>query len=380
MSFGLAPNQLPQADLQASNKSPVYVAVAVGFVLATGGVVLRCLARRKSQATFGWDDYTIIFALILLYGLDIASILSAAKYGLGQHLPAVISTAVSFQKVSIANITLWLATAAATKASLLLLYYRLFSPSKCFRLSVRIGAAVVFCQWFSLTCLTIFECIPIAAFWDRAIQNAKCMDLARVTLASGVLNLLTDVLILCLPIPMVWGLNTTKAQKVTLTGIFLLGVFVCAISIVRISKISELAAVNYDDVTWGLVDVYFWTTLEVSVGITSACLPTLRPLFGRSFASALRAESSKQKDSGTSFHRTAKAQFTRLFEEPMPEAAAPGVTKGGEDVWTSPDLASGNELHTMNKAPARPLHTVNSAIRREDRHHLVSSTRRASYE
>lgn len=102
------------------------------------------------------------------------------------------------------------------------------------------------------------------------------MDLARVTLASGVLNLLTDVLILCLPIPMVWGLNTTKAQKVTLTGIFLLGVFVCAISIVRISKISELAAVNYDDVTWGLVDVYFWTTLEVSVGITSACLPTLR--------------------------------------------------------------------------------------------------------
>lgn len=64
MSFGLAPNQLPQADLQASNKSPVYVAVAVGFVLATGGVVLRCLARRKSQATFGWDDYTIIFALV----------------------------------------------------------------------------------------------------------------------------------------------------------------------------------------------------------------------------------------------------------------------------------------------------------------------------
>lgn len=64
MSFGLAPNQLSQTDLQASNKSPVYVAVAVGFVLATGGVVLRCLARRKSQATFGWDDYTIIFALV----------------------------------------------------------------------------------------------------------------------------------------------------------------------------------------------------------------------------------------------------------------------------------------------------------------------------
>ena len=48
---------------------------------------------------------------------------------------------------------------------------------------------------------------------------------------------------------------------------------VCVISIVRISK---LAGVNYDDPTWRLVEVYLWTVLEVSVGIASACLPTLR--------------------------------------------------------------------------------------------------------
>ena len=38
---------------------------------------------------------------ILLYALDITSILSAAKYGLGQHLPAVLSTIVTFQKVRV---------------------------------------------------------------------------------------------------------------------------------------------------------------------------------------------------------------------------------------------------------------------------------------
>ena len=48
---------------------------------------------------------------------------------------------------------------------------------------------------------------------------------------------------------------------------------VCAISIIRISK---LTSVNYDDPTWRLVEVYLWTTLENSVGILSACLPTLR--------------------------------------------------------------------------------------------------------
>lgn len=64
MSFELPPNSLSQAELNQSNKTPVYVAVAVGFALATGGVILRALARRKAQTTLGWDDYTIIFALV----------------------------------------------------------------------------------------------------------------------------------------------------------------------------------------------------------------------------------------------------------------------------------------------------------------------------
>ena len=191
--------------------------------------------------------------------------------------------------MALANISLWLATAAATKASLLLLYYRLFSPSKRFRLAVRIGAVVVFCQWFSLTLVCIFQCTPVRAFWNHNVQGAKCINLPRFTIVSGVLNLLTDVLILCLPGPMVWSLNTTVAQKITLTGIFLLGILcvlslpslnghylrtcsVCAISIIRISKV---AVVNYSDPTWRLVDVYLWTSLENSVGIFSACLPTM---------------------------------------------------------------------------------------------------------
>ena len=64
MSFELPTNKFSQADLEASNRKPVYVATAVGFALATGSVILRGLARRKSRARFGWDDYTIVFALV----------------------------------------------------------------------------------------------------------------------------------------------------------------------------------------------------------------------------------------------------------------------------------------------------------------------------
>lgn len=385
MSFQLPPNDFTPAELEESKKKPIYAAVAVGFVLATGAVILRVIARRISKAKFGskagfgWDDYTIIFALFLLYALDISTVLSAANYGLGQHLPVVISTVVQFQKVSLANISLWLATAAATKASLLILYYRLFSPSKRFRLAIRIGAVVVFCQWFSLTLVTIFQCIPVKAFWDRNVQGAKCIDLPRFTIASGVLNLLTDVLILCLPGPIVWGLNSTVGQKITLTGIFLLGMFVCAISIIRISK---LAGVNYSDPTWRLVDVFLWTIYEDAMGIFSACLPTMGPLVRRFLPGVSRSGSSNQKVGRPSSQRAAKDQFDRLFEEEESGSAGEprGVHKGTHDDWTSPDLATSNELFTIGKNRSTPPYNVNTISQMEDGHNLKDSTRRASYE
>ena len=66
MSFELPTSNFSKADLEASNKKPVYVATAVGFALATGSVILRGIARRKSKTPFAWDDYTILFALVSL--------------------------------------------------------------------------------------------------------------------------------------------------------------------------------------------------------------------------------------------------------------------------------------------------------------------------
>ena len=74
MSFELPTNNFSQADLEASNKTPVYIAAAVSFALATGSVILRGIARRKSRAKFAWDDYTIVFALVSLFPLDQAII------------------------------------------------------------------------------------------------------------------------------------------------------------------------------------------------------------------------------------------------------------------------------------------------------------------
>lgn len=126
-------------------------------------------------------------------------------------------------KTGLANFILYFTTSATIKASLLLLYYRCFAISRPFRLALYVSTVVIICWYLSVVIATIFQCVPVAAFWDGNIKNAKCMELLHFSTASGVTNFLTDVMILCLPMPMVWMLHTNRTQKMTLTGIFLLG-------------------------------------------------------------------------------------------------------------------------------------------------------------
>ena len=57
-----------------------------------------------------------------------------------------------------------------------------------------------------------------------------------------------------------------------------------------------------------------------------------------------------------------------------------GIQKGTHDDWTSPDLATSNELLTMGKNRSTPHYSVNTISPMEDRHSPNDSTRRASYE
>ena len=126
-------------------------------------------------------------------------------------------------KAALASLIIYFTTTGTIKASLLLLYYRYFGISRPFRIVLYVSAGVTVCWYLGVVVATIFQCVPVAAFWDRSIKNAKCMNLSDFSTSTGATNLLTDVMILCLPMPMVWTLHTNKTQKITLTGIFLLG-------------------------------------------------------------------------------------------------------------------------------------------------------------
>lgn len=83
---------------------------------------------------------------------------------------------------------------------------------------------VVVLYWLGFTMGTLFQCTPMAFNWDRTIPGGKCMKPKMGFLISGSINLVVDVILVAMPIPVVWRMqHVTTMKKIGIIGMFSLG-------------------------------------------------------------------------------------------------------------------------------------------------------------
>ncbi|KAJ5111427.1 hypothetical protein N7532_001962 [Penicillium argentinense] len=271
----------------------IWVGAFSTIIPATVVVALRYVARYVSRAGLWWDDYTIAVSLMFNWAMVSLRCVQVAKFGLGKHAydiaPAVFQ---SFGKSLLGSQVIYFTNAVFTKASLLLLYYRIFGVVRGFRWALAISFFLVIAYFIAASTVSIAGCSPVSKFWDPSLPG-YCVNEVAFFRWNGFGNMALDILVLCLPYPMAWRLQTSPRQKLILTGIFLLGAFVCVVSILRITSFSFS---SLEDATYVSVSPSTWSSIEQSVGIICACLPTLRPLVrelnGNSWNSAKRNSAS----------------------------------------------------------------------------------------
>ncbi|KAL8933697.1 MAG: hypothetical protein Q9216_006245 [Gyalolechia sp. 2 TL-2023] len=211
-------------------------------VLAIVAVGLRVLSRHLQRASLRTDDYLIFVALAFL-----------------------------------ATEIIWAASIPVIKISILLLYVRIFGCLRYFKVLAYIIGTFSICWSIMAMLVPLLQCRPIERIWDRSVDGTCINSTLFFKIGSGP-NVLTDFVLLALPLPAVWNLHTTRAQKLSLTATFLLGSLTCIISLVRLI---ELITKPTQDHTWSLSNVAIWSTAESNLGIVSACMPTMKPLLLR---------------------------------------------------------------------------------------------------
>ncbi|KAH8661044.1 hypothetical protein BGZ61DRAFT_464570 [Ilyonectria robusta] len=159
------------------------------------------------------------------------------------------------------------------KISLLIFYFHL-SPQTWFR--VAIWATLVFISGYTIGIFfaLIFACDPIAMSYDVTVQEGTCINRPSLYIATAAVNIISDVFLFCLPLPIVVKLQIPRRQKLGLLLIFLLGSITIVTSIIRVSILPQM--LTSLDQTWVISWASVWIIVEANLLIVCAALPTLR--------------------------------------------------------------------------------------------------------
>lgn len=269
------------ADLQIHANLAI-AAGAVFIPVCTCCVGFRVYARRLHEVQLGADDWTVIAALVFVIAMGVTLITEVGLKELGYPAPDP-STAVGKPN---ANIAFWpveilqVPALGLVKASFILLYRRIFTKR----------TAPVF-NWITLSMLCVIISWTVAfffsivficgndfsAYWTSTlVEKAHCVNTSMLHNAFAISDVVTDAIIITLPMPMVWRLHLTTRRKLGICAIFGLGAFTVGASIVRMVIFIQATSVNYNphaDFEFLCTSGLYWSMIESGLGLCAACLP-----------------------------------------------------------------------------------------------------------
>ncbi|KAF2652387.1 hypothetical protein K491DRAFT_663842 [Lophiostoma macrostomum CBS 122681] len=239
----------------------------VGLRLWTRFVLIRAPGYEDTVLIFSWLCFV---ATVILIGLQV-------HFGLGTHGDALSESQVQNLQLCIyINISTYCASIGLTKIAILIQYQRVF-PTPKFQIWCWSFIAIILAYTIATVAACIFVCTPIPKFWMGG--EGKCIDTFASWFANAAINIVTDLMIIILPMPVVRSLKLARKQKYLLMGVFAFGTIVCIISIVRLHSL--LIITTSEDQSFDNAPVAQFSVVEMGVALICACLPTLRPLLSK---------------------------------------------------------------------------------------------------
>ncbi|KFZ03832.1 hypothetical protein V502_10622 [Pseudogymnoascus sp. VKM F-4520 (FW-2644)] len=270
-------------EIKSRGQIAPLVVCSAFIVITIASVILRVAGRRIKKIALQAEDYLIFVALIFVLGLITCDIIGVTHGGVGRHAADIVAedspqVLVAFLKDLVAIQMLWATSLMFIKLSILCFYIRIFNVKPFIMASIAVAILVVIWALSVILCGFLL-CRPFAYNWDRSIDGS-CGDQIKSYIITGALNIVTDALVLGLPMPMIWRLKVNLRSKIALTGIFTIGFFIFIISIIRLKS---LVTVSYADITYSVPDALIWSMLEPSLALTLASIPIMRPVFSKIF-------------------------------------------------------------------------------------------------
>ncbi|KAF2760398.1 hypothetical protein EJ05DRAFT_508938 [Pseudovirgaria hyperparasitica] len=218
---------------------------------------------------------------------------------------------------------------AFTKMSFLFLYLRIFPAQHIRRVvHVLIGFCIAYGLSFTIAC--ILNCLPVTYIWNKwhGETTGTCINFNGFAWAHAAINIASDLIILCLPIPELLKLSMNKKKKFYVIIMFSMGFFITIVSIIRLRSLIIFATTP--NPTYDAVPTAYWSVLECYVGIICVCLPSIRVLLSRVLPSIFASTQPEYEYSDTPIKSSRKkpSQLTDFSITKTIDATVTSVPRG----------------------------------------------------
>lgn len=115
-------------------------------------------------------------------------------------------------KLTFSEYFLYWPSTSLPKLAILCLYLRIFTQRR-FRYAVYVIAVIMVLNWLIVYIVALLICKPIQYSWNKAIPDGHCGDLMSSYRWASFPNLITDIAMLILPLPLVWNSIPVSVRK-----------------------------------------------------------------------------------------------------------------------------------------------------------------------
>ncbi|WKT48500.1 Zn(2)-C6 fungal-type DNA-binding domain [Fusarium oxysporum f. sp. vasinfectum] len=200
-----------------------------------------------------------------------------ARYGAGYHAWEIRKPEYyNWLKWFYASTVVYIPAAFFTKATILLLMARVFAVEPRVAKGIKILIWALLVAYIPIQILRIVNCYPIRTYWDPDVRNARCVNQRKIFFSDLSLSIVTDLVILLIPIPLTWKLRMSIGKRIKIVLLLGAGGIATALTLFRVAKAVDF--LNSDDITVDYTPISILTALEITIGFVCACLPSLNLL------------------------------------------------------------------------------------------------------
>ncbi|KAJ8109483.1 hypothetical protein OPT61_g7428 [Boeremia exigua] len=268
----------------------------IGMVIATTLLLIRVYTKVVLVKKMTSDDWCLILAWIFAMPVQSLIVYRAPTGLIGIHAWELTGHQLNtIARITLTTTVLYSPALAFAKLSFLCFYLYL-NPATGFRTGVYFTMFVVVGSCVGIVVSLLAACNPFSRNIDVTVKDGQCLNKASLYIATGVLNIITDIMVIALPIPMVLGLQMSKSRKVMLVMLFSVGSITCITSAVRVALLPPM--LTSKDSSWDTVYPSLWILIEASLIVITGTLPTMR-LFLKHIAPSLIGETEATQPSTT---------------------------------------------------------------------------------